>query len=97
MGDLRNQPKLRLPQDAAGDHRVAIRCIPRRVDLACLATPPDGAAAMKSRHQDGFTLLEMIIVLVILGLILAMVAGLGPMHSARMDTEAAARELASLA
>ena len=36
----------------------------------------------------------MIIVLVILGLILGLVVTRGPMHSARLDTEAAAREVA---
>jgi general secretion pathway protein H len=49
---------------------------------------------MKLHRQDGFTLLEMIIVLVILGLILGIAAARGPMHSASLDTEAAARELA---
>jgi general secretion pathway protein H len=48
---------------------------------------------MKPHPQNGFTLLEMIIVLVILGLILGIAAARGPMHSARLDTEAAAREL----
>jgi general secretion pathway protein H len=49
---------------------------------------------MNRARQSGFTLLEMIIVLVILGLMLALVAKRGPMHSARLDTEAAAREVA---
>jgi leader peptidase (prepilin peptidase)/N-methyltransferase len=35
------------PHDA-GDHRVAIRRIPRRVDLACVAVRSDVAAAVKS-------------------------------------------------
>jgi general secretion pathway protein H len=49
---------------------------------------------MNRCRESGFTLLEMIIVLVILGLMLALVVTRGPMHSARLDTEAAARELA---
>lgn len=49
---------------------------------------------MRQRRQSGFTLLEMIVVLVILGLMLTLVVTRGPMHSARLDNEAAARELA---
>lgn len=49
---------------------------------------------MRQRHPNGFTLLEMIIVLVIIGLILGIAVARGPMHSARLDAEAAARELA---
>jgi general secretion pathway protein H len=49
---------------------------------------------MNRNRQRGFTLLEMIIVLAILGLVLALVVTRGPMHSARLDTEAAAREVA---
>ncbi len=49
---------------------------------------------MNRCRDSGFTLLEMIIVLVILGLMLALVVTRGPMHSARLDTEAAVRELA---
>ena len=50
---------------------------------------------MKTRQQDGFTLLEVLVVLVILTLMLGLVIAHGPMHSARLDTEATARELAS--
>ena len=49
---------------------------------------------MIQRAQRGFTLLEMIIVLVILGLVLAIVAARGPMHSPRLDAEVAGRDLA---
>jgi general secretion pathway protein H len=49
---------------------------------------------MIQRAQRGFTLLEMIIVLVIVGLVLAIVAARGPMHSSRLDVEVAGRDLA---
>jgi len=49
---------------------------------------------MMRHHESGFTLLEMVIVLAILGLMLGIVVARGPMHSTRLDTEAAARELA---
>jgi general secretion pathway protein H len=49
---------------------------------------------MNRNRQRGFTLLEMIIVLVILGLMLGLVVTRGPLHSARLDGEATARDLA---
>lgn len=48
---------------------------------------------MTCGRSSGFTLLEMIIVLVILGLALGLVLARGPMHSARLDMEATAREV----
>ncbi len=48
-------------------------------------------------HHDrasGFTLIEMIVVLVILGLMIGLVVARGPLHSQRLDLEAAARGLA---
>jgi general secretion pathway protein H len=50
---------------------------------------------MTRRRQDGFTLIEMIVVLAILGLVLGIVITRGPMHSARLDAEVTARELTS--
>lgn len=50
---------------------------------------------MNRPRQNGFTLLEMIVVLVILGLALGLVISRGPMHSARLDAEATARDLTS--
>ncbi len=49
---------------------------------------------MTQRREAGFTLIEMVIVLVILGLALGLVLARGPMHSSRLDAEAVARELA---
>ncbi len=49
---------------------------------------------MIPRRDAGFTLLEMIVVLAILGLSLVLIMARGPMHSARLDAEATARELA---
>jgi general secretion pathway protein H len=50
---------------------------------------------MTRRHDHGFTLLEMIVVLVILGLAAGLIMMRGPMHSSRLDADAASRELAA--
>ncbi len=50
---------------------------------------------MNRCRQSGFTLLEMIVVLVILGLALSLVITQGPMHSAHLDAEVIARNLTS--
>lgn len=52
------------------------------------------AAPAARQRMGGFTLLEMLIGLTILGLGLAVVGMLGPARSPRLDAEAAARELA---
>jgi general secretion pathway protein H len=44
--------------------------------------------------RAGFTLLEMLVVLVILGLALGIVVSRGPMRSQRLDMDAAARSIA---
>jgi general secretion pathway protein H len=48
---------------------------------------------MRRREECGFTLLEMIVVLVVLGLVLGLVITRGPAHSQRLDVDAAAREV----
>jgi general secretion pathway protein H len=45
-------------------------------------------------RANGFTLIEMIVVLVILGLMMGLVVARGPLHSRRLDMEATARGLA---
>jgi general secretion pathway protein H len=47
-------------------------------------------------RQSGFTLIEMIVVLVVLGLTLGLVLGRGPMHSSTLDARMAAREVAQV-
>ena len=45
-------------------------------------------------RANGFTLVEMVVVLVILGLMIGLVVARGPLHSQRLDIEATARGLA---
>jgi general secretion pathway protein H len=45
--------------------------------------------------ESGFTLFEMIVVLVVLGLVLAMVAGRSTAHSRTLDLKATAEEMAA--
>jgi general secretion pathway protein H len=47
-----------------------------------------------SRRQAGFTLLEMIIVVAVLGLALGLVVTRGPMHSAKLDMQSAVNGVA---
>jgi general secretion pathway protein H len=49
---------------------------------------------MRHLREEGFSLLEMIVVLAILGLALGLVLTRGPMHSPRLDAQVAARDLA---
>ncbi len=49
---------------------------------------------MRGASQRGFTLLEMIIVLVVLGLVMGLVLAHGPMRSRTLDTRAAAADVA---
>lgn len=49
---------------------------------------------MNGHRQEGFSMLEMIVVLAILGLALSLVLMRGPMRSPRLDAQAAARDLA---
>ncbi|NPD66195.1 prepilin-type N-terminal cleavage/methylation domain-containing protein [Lichenicola cladoniae] len=57
---------------------------------------PGRAASPDGRHPDsGFTLIEMIVVLVVLALVGSIVLARGPMHSATLDLRASARAMAS--
>jgi general secretion pathway protein H len=53
------------------------------------------APAARRRAEDGFTLIEIIVVLVILGLMVGLVVSRGPLHSQRLDLDAAARAVAA--
>jgi general secretion pathway protein H len=48
------------------------------------------------RPTAGFTLIEMIVVLVVLGLTLSLVMARGPMHSPALDARVAARQVAQV-
>lgn len=51
------------------------------------------AMSRLSRTQGGFTLIEMIVVLVILGLMLGLVVSRAPMHSQRLDLDGVSRQM----
>ncbi len=47
-----------------------------------------------NKRQAGFTLLEMLVVIAVMGLILAMVTGFGPPRSHRLELQLAAQQVA---
>jgi general secretion pathway protein H len=49
---------------------------------------------MRPDGESGFTMIEMIVVLVVLGLALGLVIAHGPAHSQRLDLDATARDVA---
>jgi general secretion pathway protein H len=51
------------------------------------------AVAGAIQHQYGFTLIEMVVVLAVLGLMLGLVVSRGPAHSRRLDLDATARQV----
>lgn len=53
-------------------------------------------ATLRSRAAAGFTLIEIIVVLVVLGLILSLVIADGPAHSQRLDLDAAAENVVGM-
>jgi len=55
---------------------------------------PARVAPSRPRPSSGFTLMEMLVVIAIMGAILALVTGFGPPRSHRLLAEAAARNLA---
>lgn len=61
----------------------------------CNETPCRGAPSRNTRPDGGFTLIEMIVVLVVLALVGSIVLARGPMHSATLDLRATARAMAS--
>jgi general secretion pathway protein H len=48
------------------------------------------------RRQSGFTLIEMMVVLVVLGLVLGLLLGRGPMRSPVLETRVAAQQVAQM-
>lgn len=61
----------------------------------CDAASCHGAPSGNTRPDSGFTLIEMIVVLVVLALVGSIVLARGPMHSATLDLRATARAMAS--
>ena len=70
---------------------VPVRPVP---GTTWIAPPPDAEGAADSRRPSGFTLIEMLVVLAILGAASAIVVARGAWHSDTVDVRAAADEVA---
>jgi general secretion pathway protein H len=69
--------------------------LPLQVEPRRRRQESEGGSRVGRPPQAGFTLMEMLVVIVAMGLILLLVTGYGPPRSHRLEAQAAARQVAA--